>query len=135
MHNALFRPKPSQLRVMGQQFRGRSFWPCRRCANPCIYWPPSAYFLDIPDAWPRHLSAAADLAEAIPKLTVVLDHLGKPPLKMPDENAWRAQLDRFARLPNTVAKVSGLRLPGCLTPPMPCARRGMPHWRSLARNG
>ena len=67
---------------------------------------------DIPDAWPRHLTAAADLAEAIPELTVILDHLGKPPLNTPDESTWRAQLDRFARLPNTVAKVSGLRLPG-----------------------
>ena len=35
---------------------------------------------DVPDAWPRHLSAAADLAEAIPELTVIIDHLGKPPL-------------------------------------------------------
>jgi L-fuconolactonase len=66
---------------------------------------------DIPDAWPRHLSAAVDLAEAIPELTVVIDHLGKPPLDTPQESAWRAQLARCAGLPNTVAKVSGLRLP------------------------
>lgn len=67
---------------------------------------------DIPDAWPRHLSAAADLAEAIPELTVIIDHLGKPPLGTPDEASWRAQLARCAAQPNTVAKVSGLRLPG-----------------------
>ena len=66
---------------------------------------------DIPDAWPRHLSAAADLAEAVPELTVVVDHLGKPPLGTPEVDAWRAQLARLAGLPNTVAKVSGLRLP------------------------
>jgi L-fuconolactonase len=66
---------------------------------------------DIPDAWPRHLSAAADLAEAIPELTIVIDHLGKPPLGTPEVRSWRAQLARVAGLPNTVAKVSGLRLP------------------------
>jgi predicted TIM-barrel fold metal-dependent hydrolase len=31
----------------------------------------------MPDAWPRHLAAAVDLAEALPELTVVIDHLGK----------------------------------------------------------
>ncbi len=72
---------------------------------------------DVPDAWPRHLSAAVDLAEAIPELTVVIDHLGKPPLGTSEYGsselgAWRAQLARCAALPNTVAKVSGLRLPG-----------------------
>jgi L-fuconolactonase len=66
---------------------------------------------DIPDAWPRHLSAAVDLAEAMPGLTVVIDHLGKPPLGTPEEASWRAQLTRCAGLPNTVAKVSGLRMP------------------------
>ncbi len=67
---------------------------------------------DVPDAFPRHLDAAADLAEAIPELTVVVDHLGKPPLGTPDEPSWRAQLRRFKDLPNTAAKVSGLHLPG-----------------------
>jgi L-fuconolactonase len=67
---------------------------------------------DVPDAWPRHLSAAVDLAEAIPELTVIIDHLGKPPLGTRDETSWRDQLARCAALPNTVAKVSGLRLPG-----------------------
>jgi L-fuconolactonase len=66
---------------------------------------------DVPDAWPRHLAAAVDLAEALPELTVVIDHLGKPPLGTTGENAWRTQLARCAALPNTVAKVSGLRLP------------------------
>ena len=35
---------------------------------------------DVPDAWPRHLAATADLAAALPELTVVVDHLGKPPV-------------------------------------------------------
>jgi L-fuconolactonase len=79
--------------------------------------------LDIPDAFPRHLGRAADLAGAIPELTVVLDHLGKPPLGTarfsdagpeadPGLDIWRREFRALAGLPNAVAKVSGLYLPG-----------------------
>ena len=78
--------------------------------------------LDIPDAYPRHLGRAADLARDLPELTVVLDHLGKPPVSAgvaSDGSAtanglehWRREFRTFAGLPNTVAKVSGLHLPG-----------------------
>ena len=69
--------------------------------------------LDIPDAFPRHLGSAVRLAREMPELTVVLDHLGKPPLADPllmDE--WRADFTAFGQEPNTVAKLSGLHLPG-----------------------
>ncbi|MGX9899392.1 amidohydrolase family protein [Arthrobacter sp. SA17] len=39
--------------------------------------------LDIPDAYPRHLQRAVDLARDLPELTVVLDHLGKPRSRAP----------------------------------------------------
>ncbi|MFK4728259.1 amidohydrolase family protein [Agromyces mediolanus] len=68
--------------------------------------------LDVPDAWPRHLVRATAAAEATPELTVVIDHLGKPPLGRPGLDEWRAALAGAARLPNTVAKFSGLHLPG-----------------------
>jgi L-fuconolactonase len=68
--------------------------------------------LDVPDAWPRHLAAAGALAEAIPELTVVVDHLAKPPFGRDDWPAWRAELATVATHPNTVAKVSGLQVPG-----------------------
>ncbi len=68
---------------------------------------------DVPDAFPRHLGAAAELAEALPELTVVVDHLGKPPLTDPGAMIqWRRQLAACAARPNTVAKLSGLRIPG-----------------------
>lgn len=68
---------------------------------------------DVPDAWPRHLSAAVELAEALPDLRVVIDHLAKPPERSAaDYEAWRACLARAARLPNVTAKVSGLQRPG-----------------------
>jgi L-fuconolactonase len=68
--------------------------------------------LDVPDAWPRHLAATAELAAALPELTVVVDHLGKPPPPGPEQDAWRETLAAVAARPNAVAKVSGLQAPG-----------------------
>jgi L-fuconolactonase len=67
---------------------------------------------DVPDAWPRHLAAVADLAAALPELTVVLDHLGKPPVEQADFVVWRTRVAEVAAAPNTVAKVSGLQVRG-----------------------
>ncbi|MFE4195769.1 amidohydrolase family protein [Paenarthrobacter sp. NPDC056912] len=67
---------------------------------------------DVPDAFPRHLGAAVRLAREIPELTVVLDHLGKPPLGDSDAmDSWREDFRSLGREPNTVAKLSGLHLP------------------------
>jgi L-fuconolactonase len=67
---------------------------------------------DVPDAWPRHLAATAELAAALGDLRVVVDHLGKPPFGGPDWERWRNSLRAVAACPNTVAKVSGLQVPG-----------------------
>jgi L-fuconolactonase len=67
---------------------------------------------DVPDAWPRHLAATGDVAAAIPELTVVVDHLGKPPHGRPEFPEWRGVLADVAARPNTVAKVSGLQVQG-----------------------
>lgn len=64
--------------------------------------------LDIPDAFPRDLTAATELATAVPGLTVVLDHLGKPPAQPDAYAVWSAQVREFASRANTVAKISGL---------------------------
>jgi L-fuconolactonase len=72
----------------------------------------AGYPLDVPDAWPRHLAQAGRVARELPDLTVVIDHLAKPPLGRPDEAAWREELARVGRCPNVVAKFSGLHLPG-----------------------
>lgn len=65
---------------------------------------------DVPDAWPRHLAATARLADAVPDLTIVVDHLGKPPRGRDDFDDWHATLRDVARRPNAAAKVSGLHL-------------------------
>ena len=67
---------------------------------------------DVPDAWPRHLRATAELAAAVEDLRIVVDHLGKPPFGGGDWERWRAALAEVAARPNTVAKVSGLQVPG-----------------------
>lgn len=66
---------------------------------------------DVHDAWPRHLDQAERLAADLPGLVLVLDHLGKPPRGREDLGAWRGTMERVARHPNTVAKLSGLRTP------------------------
>ncbi len=67
---------------------------------------------DVPDAWPRHLRATADLAAALGDLRIVVDHLGKPPFGGADWDRWRDALAAVAAHPNTTAKVSGLQVPG-----------------------
>lgn len=54
------------------------------------------------------LPAASAAAEAVPDLTFVLDHLGKPPIAAGELEPWASDLRRLAALPNVVAKLSGL---------------------------
>jgi L-fuconolactonase len=69
--------------------------------------------IDVPNAFPRHLSSTIEMARDLPELQVVLDHLGKPPRGERDGyELWSRQLGQLARLPNVTAKVSGLAVPG-----------------------
>jgi L-fuconolactonase len=67
---------------------------------------------DVPDAWPRHLAAVGDLADAVPELTVVVDHLAKPPRGTNQFTSWSRAIRAVAARPNTIGKVSGLQMPG-----------------------
>ncbi|MBA8817162.1 L-fuconolactonase [Microbacterium halimionae] len=68
--------------------------------------------LDVPDAYPDHLNSARALAEAVPDLTVVIDHLGKPPAGHPSMRLWEQQLREISGCPNVVVKYSGLHREG-----------------------
>lgn len=73
----------------------------------------SGLAFDVPDAFPGHLDQTVQLARDLDSLTVVLDHLGKPPRS--DEQAmpsWQRDFRALAELPRTVAKISGLFIPG-----------------------
>ncbi|GAA3807549.1 amidohydrolase family protein [Streptomyces coacervatus] len=57
---------------------------------------------------PHQLPSCTKAAAALPQLTFVLDHLGKPPIASGALNPWAAELRALAALPNMVAKLSGL---------------------------
>jgi L-fuconolactonase len=56
---------------------------------------------------PHQLPAASHAAAAVPGLTLVLDHAGKPRIGG-DLTGWQAAVREFAALPNTACKLSGL---------------------------
>ena len=64
--------------------------------------------LELPAVFPDHLCDVPELARRYPALTLVVDHLAKPPLGTDEMPAWRAQIARAAEFPNVAAKVSGL---------------------------
>lgn len=68
--------------------------------------------LDLPDAWPRYAHRIADTAARHPDLTIVVDHLAKPPADPAAWHEWADCLRAIAAHPNTVTKLSGLHLDG-----------------------
>ncbi|MCL8017145.1 amidohydrolase [Streptomyces sp. AS02] len=57
---------------------------------------------------PHQLATAVEVAECLPELTFVLDHLGKPPIASGELGPWAGLVRRLARLPNTICKLSGM---------------------------
>jgi L-fuconolactonase len=57
---------------------------------------------------PHQIPAARDAAAAVPGLTVVLDHAGKPAITTGQLATWAAAIRALAALPNTMCKLSGL---------------------------
>ena len=58
--------------------------------------------------YPLHLGHVPTLASTLPELTIVVDHLAKPPIASGDYAAWKADMAAAAAFPNVHAKVSGL---------------------------
>ena len=58
--------------------------------------------------FPNHLKHVPTLASRIPNLTMVIDHLAKPPIAAKQMAPWSDQLKAAASFPNVHAKVSGL---------------------------
>lgn len=58
--------------------------------------------------FPNHLEHVPTLAEKIPNLTLVIDHLAKPPIKDKQMSPWSDQMRAAASFKNVHAKVSGL---------------------------
>ena len=63
---------------------------------------------DVVAVFPNHLKHVPTLAEKVPNLKMVIDHLAKPPLGEEDRATWRQQMTAAAESPNVYAKISGL---------------------------
>ena len=57
---------------------------------------------------PHQMPAAIHTTQALPELSFVLDHLGKPDIGGGHINTWRNQINLLAQQPNVTAKLSGL---------------------------
>jgi L-fuconolactonase len=64
--------------------------------------------LELPCVFPRHLGDVPGLARRFPRLTIVIDHLGKPPIGTAEMARWEAEIRAAAAAGNVAAKVSGL---------------------------
>ncbi|MBB6674519.1 amidohydrolase family protein [Cohnella nanjingensis] len=63
---------------------------------------------DVVAVFPNHLKHIPTLAEKVPNLRMVIDHLAKPPIKDRGWEPWAGQLAAAAASPNVYAKISGL---------------------------
>ena len=63
---------------------------------------------DFSAVYPNHLQHVPTIAQALPELTIIIDHLVAPPIKAHEMGAWADQLAAAARCPNVYAKLSGL---------------------------
>lgn len=61
---------------------------------------------DVVAVFPRHLEHVPTLAEKLPDLKMVIDHLAKPPIGQ-RESSWFDQMKAAAQAPNVYAKLSG----------------------------
>ena len=64
--------------------------------------------LELPVVFPRHLGDVPILADRFPRLSIVIDHLGKPPIGTGEMPTWERELQAAAAFPNVLAKLSGL---------------------------
>ena len=60
---------------------------------------------DLVAVLPRHLKHVDYLSDRFPGLTVVIDHLAKPPIGTDRRQPWRDLMARAARNPRVVAEV------------------------------
>jgi L-fuconolactonase len=63
---------------------------------------------DVAASYPNHLKHVPTLAEQLPDLTLIIDHLGYAPIKAREMGDWATQLAAAAEYPNVYTKLSGL---------------------------
>jgi L-fuconolactonase len=63
---------------------------------------------DFVAVYPNHLKHIPTIAARIPNLTIIIDHLAKPPIASGRLERWAHQMAAAAAYPNVYAKISGL---------------------------
>jgi L-fuconolactonase len=63
---------------------------------------------DVVAVFPNQLKHVPTVAEKVPNLRMVIDHLAKPPQGEAERKIWAEQLKAAAASPNVYAKISGL---------------------------
>lgn len=56
----------------------------------------------------RHMANILKFAAAIPDVTMVLDHIGKPAIRDDAFEPWASQMRELAKLPHVMCKISGV---------------------------
>jgi L-fuconolactonase len=57
---------------------------------------------------PQHLFVVSELADRIPKLRMVIDHIAKPPIASGRLEGWAKDMERIAAIPKVFVKLSGM---------------------------
>ncbi|OJX80747.1 amidohydrolase family protein [Leifsonia sp. 71-9] len=63
---------------------------------------------DVIGVLPRHLEHAVAIADELPDLRLVIDHLGTPPVGAASREPWAGLISDLARRPGVAVKLSGL---------------------------
>lgn len=63
---------------------------------------------DVVAIFPKHIGHVPALAAHAPNLTIIVDHMAKPPIKSKKIKDWRAAMKAAAQCPNVYVKISGL---------------------------
>src|SRR5690606_30813780 len=61
---------------------------------------------DVVPVTDEQTDSVLELADAVPELRIVVDHLARPPLDGSDRNAWERRIEALAGRPNVAMKVS-----------------------------
>ncbi len=63
---------------------------------------------DVVAVLPRHLEHARAIADEMPELRLIIDHLGTPPVGASSREPWTTLIRDLSRRPNVFVKLSGL---------------------------
>jgi L-fuconolactonase len=103
-----YAPVVCGVRALTHDYADRQWILRPEVARTIALLPARGLTLDYVGTHPDHLAAASELASRHPDLTIVLDHLGSPPLAAGGWQPWADAMSGIAQHANVVVKLSGL---------------------------